>query len=366
MRAQGPGERALRGVPAALHAAMIALAHGGRLAQHHEHHEENARAGDAGAAPSRGATAMSDSTARPRSPLEALQTAGATDVGQVRMANQDAFGEFRDDAKRRHMLLVADGMGGHRGGEVASSMTVDIVRDYFADQGGPPGEFIHAALQLANGRVFDRAASDGQLAGMGTTAVAMLFDTTSEAWVAHVGDSRCYRLRDGVMLQLTDDHSVVGELVRRGQLTAEEARVHPQSNEILRAIGTQPDVVVDVQSVDVRPGDRYLLCSDGLSGMVTDDEIAEVLGSQGPEEAVRTLIDKANEAGGTDNITVQIGLVGEFGDHRDAGASPVPPAPRPGAATRPSEKQVQADFGLLPWLVAAAVVALGLVWWLTS
>ncbi len=305
---------------------------------------------------------MSDATHRSGSPLDALETAGATDVGQVRMANQDAFGEFRDAERHRHMLLVADGMGGHRGGEVASSMTVDTVRDFFASETGPAGEFVMSALQLANTHVYDRASTDGQLAGMGTTAVALLFDESREAWVGHVGDSRCYRLRDGVMTQLTDDHSVVGELVRRGQLTPDEARVHPQSNEILRAIGTQPDVVVDVQSVDVQPGDRYLLCSDGLSGMITDDEIAEVLASQAPQEAVRTLIDRANEAGGTDNITVQIGVVGPFGE----GAATATSAPSPGPPARPSETPVQTDFGLLPWLVLAAIVALGLVWWLTS
>jgi len=309
---------------------------------------------------------MSAPSARPAAPVDALETAGATDVGQVRMANQDAFGEFRDEERRRHMLLVADGMGGHRGGEVASSMTVDTVRELFGAEDGPPGEFIVAALQSANGRVFDRAATDGSLAGMGTTAVAMLFDATSEAWIAHVGDSRCYRLRDGVLVQLTDDHSVVGELVRRGQLTPEEARVHPQSNEILRAIGTQPDVAVDVQSVDVRPGDRYLLCSDGLSGMVTDDEIAEVLGSRSPEDAVRTLIERANLAGGTDNITVQIGEVGEFGHALDAAPERAHAGPAPGTPPRPSETPVKADFGLLPWLAVAAIIVLVAAWWLTN
>ena len=310
---------------------------------------------------------MSEAAERSRSPIEVLETAGATDVGQVRMANQDAFGEFRNEEQGRHLLLVADGMGGHRGGEVASQMTVDTVRDYFTSKSGPAGAFIEAALHEANAIVFDRAEADGQLAGMGTTAVAMLFDQTPEAWIAHVGDSRCYRLRDGVMIQLTDDHSVVGELVRRGQLTPDEARVHPQSNEILRAIGTQPEVLVDVQTVEVQPGDRYLLCSDGLSGMMTDDEIAEVLGSQAPEEAVRTLIDRANLAGGTDNITVQIGVVGAFGAPVLTGPAPGADAQAsPAATTRPSPPTEKIDFGALPWLAAAAAIALIAAWWLSS
>lgn len=309
---------------------------------------------------------MSPTASTRGAPIDVLETAGATDVGQVRMANQDAFGEFRNDEKQRHLLLVADGMGGHRGGEVASRMTVDTVRDYFNDKEGPAGEFIHAALSRANTLVYDRAAADGRLAGMGTTAVAMLFDDTAEAWIAHVGDSRAYRMRDGVMIQLTDDHSVVGELVRRGQLTPEEARVHPQSNEILRAIGTQPRVIVDVQSVDVKPGDRYLLCSDGLSGMIPDDEIAQVLGSHPPEQAVRTLIDRANEAGGTDNITVQIGVVGEFGPPAAAEAAATgqaePASPAAAGSTSPPEK---IDLGALPWLAAAAAVALIAAWLLS-
>jgi hypothetical protein len=144
--------------------------------------------------------------------------------------------------------------------------------------------------------------------------------------------------------------------------------VHPQSNEILRAIGTQPEVLVDVQSVDVKPGDRYLLCSDGLSGMLTDDEIAEVLGAQPPEEAVRTLIDRANLAGGTDNITVHIGVVGQFGPPAAAqgGERKASMASGAPAASRPSTHPTKIDFGLLPWLIVAAAIALIVAWWLST
>jgi len=336
----------------------------GRRLEHHSGTESGIESGDSIDTADEDESHMSGESKPLGSLFDALETAGETDVGQVRMANQDAFGEFRDDAKRRHLLLVADGMGGHRGGEVASRMTVDAVGECFDGEQGPPGEFVLTALTKANTRVNDRAATDGRLQGMGTTAVALLFDGTPEAWVAHVGDSRCYRLRDGVMTQITEDHSVVGELVRRGQLTAEEARVHPQSNEILRAIGTQSKVMVEVAPVELRPGDRYLLCSDGLSGMVTDDEIAEVLGSQSAADAVRTLIERANLAGGTDNITVQIGIIGDYEGVRDQSGAPASPdqTQRNEAPREPTKL----DLGALPWLIVAAAIAMIAAWWISS
>lgn len=233
-------------------------------------------------------------------------TASATDVGRVRSVNQDAFGEFEDSARGLRLLIVADGMGGHRAGEVASEIAIAAVGEVFESSSESPAELLRTALTTANSRIFSAACEDPGLAGMGTTGVALLISGEARCWVAHVGDSRAYRLRGGVFTPITDDHSVVGELVKRGQLTAEEARVHPQSNEILRALGTQESVEVELTPVDVALGDRLMLCSDGLSGMLPDPEIGEVLSGGTPSETVSTLIELANEAGGTDNITVQI------------------------------------------------------------
>jgi protein phosphatase len=231
-------------------------------------------------------------------------TASATDVGRVRSVNQDAYGEFESRGLR--LLIVADGMGGHRAGEVASEIAIGAAGEVFEASTEPADEVLRSALVTANTRIFDAACEDPSLAGMGTTGVALVLTGESRCFVAHVGDSRAYRLRGDELEQLTDDHSVVGELVKRGQLTPEQARVHPQSNEILRALGTQANVDVELTPIEVEPGDRLLLCSDGLSGMLPDPKIAEILSRRAPGEAVSTLVDLANEAGGTDNITVQI------------------------------------------------------------
>jgi protein phosphatase len=252
-----------------------------------------------------------------------LVTASGTDVGRVRSVNQDAFGEFEDPDRGLRLLVIADGMGGHRGGEVASQLAVERMGELFDSVTDDPPGLLRAAFEGANSRIFDAANRDVELAGMGTTGVAILFDGGETAHVAHVGDSRAYRMRDGQLEQVTDDHSLVGELVRRGQLTAEEARVHPQSNEILRALGTQPDVEVEISEADLRAGDCFLLCSDGLSGMLPDAEIAEVLTEASPDDAVAKLIALANEAGGTDNITVQVARVPDAGSlDTSAGSAP--------------------------------------------
>ena len=237
---------------------------------------------------------------------EHFVTGGMSDIGQVREVNQDYCGEFDDPARRRRLLIVADGMGGHLGGEVASRMAVEAVAEVFHNGGDDAGELLRIALETANQRVHSASQEDMDLAGMGTTGVCLLFERGGRAWVGHVGDSRAYRLRDGKFEQITEDHSVVGALIRMGHITEEEARLHPQRNEILRAIGTNEEVEVQVSAFELEPGDRYLLCSDGLSGFVTDDDIAEVLGRQDPQDAVRTLIQMANLEGGSDNITAQV------------------------------------------------------------
>lgn len=238
-----------------------------------------------------------------------LITAELTHPGSVRTSNQDACAQFIDLARGMHLLVVADGMGGHLGGEEASRIAVTSIGEAFKRGGTDPQELLRAAFDRANAGVFEAAAGNPKLAGMGTTAVTLLFAPPDRVWVAHVGDSRAYRLRQEYFKQLTRDHSVVGALLRMGHITEAEARVHPQRNEILRAIGTQEEVEAEIACLEVQPGDRYLLCSDGLSGMVADSEIARILGECEPETAVKELVRMANECGGTDNITVQIAAV---------------------------------------------------------
>jgi protein phosphatase len=241
-----------------------------------------------------------------------IETASLTDVGRRRASNQDAFGGLVPASGAR-LLIVADGMGGHAGGATASRVAVETVEEVVGRSTDAPETTLRAALEAANRRVHEESQNDASLAGMGTTGVALLFQPDGSAWVAHVGDSRAYRLRDGRLEQLTPDHSLVAELERRGMITAEEAQVHPRRNEVLRSIGVEPEVDVDVAQVDARPGDQYLLCSDGLSGVVGDEEIAAELLRAPPEVAVRRLVDAANERGGPDNITVQIARIPDAG-----------------------------------------------------
>ena len=239
-------------------------------------------------------------------PEAGIGLASKTDVGQIRQANEDSCDTFaREDGTR--LLVVADGMGGHRGGATASSTAVTAIAEIFdAEASARPSDMLGRAIEAANARVFEMAQQDPELEGMGTTVVAFHLDARGRGTVAHVGDSRAYRYRNGRLEPLTTDHSVVAEMQRRGLLSADEAAVHPRRNEILRSVGVLPDVEVEVAAVDVHPGDRFVLCSDGLSGVVTDDQIAAVVQAESPEGAVDTLIRMANERGGPDNITVQI------------------------------------------------------------
>ncbi len=242
-----------------------------------------------------------------------ITSASRTDVGRIRKHNEDDCGEFRSESG--HLLLVvADGMGGHRGGATASRMAVETIGRVFQAEAGEaelrdPAGLLRRAFGEANTAIFQASSDDEGLRGMGTTAVSLLHSTEGGGWVAHVGDSRAYRLRDGKLEALTVDHSLVAELQRRGLIDAEEALVHPRRNEILRCIGVVAEVQADVRSVDVQPGDCFALCSDGLCGVLRDPEIAAVLAAEAPDQAVNTLIDRANECGGPDNITVQVATV---------------------------------------------------------
>lgn len=248
-----------------------------------------------------------------------IATASLSDVGRRRRANQDFCAEFPGD-RGTVLLVCCDGMGGHQGGEVASQLAVATIGEAFGASDGDPRARLERAFKEANRRVRALAASDTKLDGMGTTAVALYYDGAATAWIASVGDSRAYRVRAGRAEQLTNDHSVVAELLRMGRITASEAARQPH-NQLARAIGAEDDVEVDTFQVDARDGDRWLLCSDGLWNLVSEREMAERLLRHAPEDAARQLVESANERGGTDNVTVQVLALG--------GMRPPPPAAEP-------------------------------------
>jgi serine/threonine protein phosphatase PrpC len=234
-----------------------------------------------------------------------LRWGGASHVGQVRQVNQDSL--FVGTG----LFVVADGMGGHAGGEIASRLAVDTMEaELEAGGAAAPRRALDlvTAVQAANERVWSQSEHDRELAGMGTTIVAIgVVEEGGEARLAivNVGDSRAYRLSGGDLDQISDDHSLVGELYREGRLTSDEARAHPQKNIVTRAVGIERSVDVDEFQVLPRTGDRYLLCSDGLTDEVADAEIASVLRTiDDPEAAAQELVRRANEAGGRDNVTL--------------------------------------------------------------
>ncbi|MFM9022226.1 MAG: Stp1/IreP family PP2C-type Ser/Thr phosphatase [Solirubrobacterales bacterium] len=221
-----------------------------------------------------------------------------TDTGRQRRVNEDAF------HARAPLFAVADGMGGAQAGEVASGTAVETIAAGIPADGRTVEERLAVAVREANGRIHDLSVSDDERAGMGTTLTAAWVGE-KEVTLVHVGDSRCYRWREGRLERLTDDHSLVEEMVRQGRLTPEEAAIHPQRSIITRALGPEADVEPDTLTVPARGDDLFLLCSDGLTSMIGEDEIAEVLASTGSlEVAGRALVDRANEAGGRDHITV--------------------------------------------------------------
>ena len=227
-----------------------------------------------------------------------LAAGSFTDKGQVRELNEDAW--LVDD--KLMLFAVADGMGGHRGGEVASSTAIEALRAEVA-RGLP----IREAIQRANAAVIDRASRDDELEGMGTTMTAIVVTGPRQLLVGHVGDSRAYLVRGGEMDRITEDHSLVEELVREGRLTPEQAEAHPQRAIITRALGVEPDIDVDLYTIDVEARDRVIVCSDGLTTMLRDREIERIArGEENPQRAAEGLVDAANQAGGDDNITVVI------------------------------------------------------------
>jgi serine/threonine protein phosphatase PrpC len=234
--------------------------------------------------------------------------AGVSDAGRKRRRNEDSF------VVDPPLFVVADGMGGAQAGEVASRLAAAVFREFHEADELSDEARVEATVQEANRRIYERAHEDANASGMGTTVTAALVGDETIA-IAHVGDSRAYRVRGDAIEQLTDDHSLVADMVRSGRLSAEEADSHPQRSVITRALGTDLDVDVDTLLVAPEDGDIYLLCSDGLTTMVPAEEILRIVReSEGLEQAARALVKAANRSGGEDNITVVLFSVAGDGD----------------------------------------------------
>jgi protein phosphatase len=230
--------------------------------------------------------------------------AGRTDVGIVRSGNEDNYLMIPD----RAVFIVADGMGGHAAGEVASEMAVRIIADELGDTAGmdevAASDRMRHAIRLANATIFERTLTEHDKRGMGTTATTLVLGDRRYL-IGQVGDSRAYLLRDGELVQLTKDHSYVQEQVDAGYLSPEDARSHPYSNVITRCVGANDDVVPDTYVGSHRPGDLFVLASDGLTGMIDDPHLHDLLlSSREPQDLVDALVAEANRVGGLDNITV--------------------------------------------------------------
>jgi PPM family protein phosphatase len=306
------------------------------------------------------------------------ESAGRTDPGRIRRRNEDAF------VLDPPLFAVADGMGGAQAGEVASRLAAAAFREYHEADGLAPDERVQAIIQEANRRIYERARADSDVSGMGTTVTAALL-IGGRVTVGHVGDSRAYRIRTGRLEQLTEDHSLVGDLMRSGRLTPEEADAHPQRSVITRALGTDPDVDVDTSTVEVQPGDLFLLCSDGLTTMVADEDILGILAAAPTlDDAARELVRAANTGGGEDNVTVVLFRVegddpveetlvaptaveangqGEADELEDTltnlqPVAPTNPVPPPVAVAKPRRKRRRWGRRILLVVLALAFVAL--------
>lgn len=248
-----------------------------------------------------------------------IASAGNTDTGKARKNNEDAF--LVDDGAA--LYAVADGIGGHEGGEVASRMAIEVLRETLEDAAEKDGTSANSAVsnlvnafQLANAKIREASSRDAHLSGMGTTLTALLL-TGKTAHLAHVGDSRCYLLR-GSLEQVTEDHGVVAEQVRAGLITPDQARKSPYRHIITRALGIDEELLVDTTAVEVEENDVFLLCTDGLTEMVEDQLIMRILASSArPSEAVGRLISTANDHGGADNVTVVVVKMEKTGAGRE-------------------------------------------------
>ncbi|HUX08102.1 MAG TPA: Stp1/IreP family PP2C-type Ser/Thr phosphatase [Acidobacteriota bacterium] len=254
-----------------------------------------------------------------------FEIGNATDVGCVREHNEDSFACMepvgrKQAAERGFLLVVCDGMGGAVGGKTASGIAAEAIPEvYYSSNHSHASAALEEAIRDANRRIFKRAKDEPDLSGMGTTTVAAAI-SGGKALIAHVGDSRCYLIRDGEIGQVTEDHTIVQKMVSEGLLTPEQARNHPEGHILSRSVGVAADLEIDLQEpIELREGDALLLCSDGLTGLVDDAEILDAASSKRPQEAAGNLIELAKERGGPDNITVQIirAVIGSPAKHGD-------------------------------------------------
>lgn len=228
-----------------------------------------------------------------------------TDIGRVRQLNEDAFYQ---PLPGERFCAVADGMGGHNAGEVASAMAVKVFSDYMRGVMNITGEALRSAVSRANDEVYRASLESPEVSGMGTTFSALAMDG-KHAYIAHVGDSRIYMVRRNTLLQLTLDHTLVEEMVLKGLITAREARVHPRRNIITRALGTEPRVEIDLVQVELKPGDVFFLCSDGLTNYCPEKDILLTARSDADwQDKLRTLVGIALNNGGHDNITAMFAV----------------------------------------------------------
>lgn len=264
-----------------------------------------------------------------------VRVGARTDVGVVRDQNEDGY------LAEGPLFAVADGMGGHQGGEVASQVALETVAAMAREQG--PTLDLDAAIRAANDAILARASGDRDLEGMGTT-LTIVREEDGRITIAHVGDSRAYLLRDGDLRQLTEDHTLVHRMVTEGKLTEAEAKIHPHRSILTRALGVEPGIQVDVDARQVSVGDRIMLCSDGLTGMVGEQQIEEILKSEpDPQKAADLLVDEANRAGGQDNITVVI-LDLDKGDAPAASTTEAGPTERVTVAAPPALETERVDL----------------------
>ena len=226
--------------------------------------------------------------------------AAITNIGRKRRRNEDAL------VVSPPLFAVADGMGGTRGGRIAAKLVADVLKGHTQSEKLESKSLLHALIKEANRQVFEYGQADPELTGMGTTVTAAIVENNCVV-IAHVGDSRAYLLRGEILEQLTEDHSLVAELVKSGYLTPEEASLHPQRAVITRALGTDRNIEIDIFATDIQPGDQFLLCTDGLTTMVPNKKIAHtLLTSTNTTKSADELVQAANQAGGEDNISLVI------------------------------------------------------------